>query len=272
MRHAILIAAVCGILNIVPAWADNDGCDIEANDRIAPELALCSVHAYNIGEATNPTGANKQLMKDVVALKTTVITQQMNKQYEYMDAMIRRFKTQLEKAVLTTKLQAAGAGANSNSNGASGGGYAGTGGAYAGNSGSGASRNDGRVTNIFLNDAQNCASKLDTTDMLNCLAENYSIIYEATNGGQTVSAEARKQLAADFIIMSNSGLLNKKGNLPIMNPTKKVDKADEYDASKCETDRAMSQRSGLQTCLTAHSSNIRNAKDEYNRKNRQDKK
>lgn len=86
-----------------------DGCDSADNNRISPELALCSVHAYNIGEVQNPTGANRQLMKDVIALKTTVITQQMNKQYEYMDLMIRRFKTQLEKAVLTTKLQASGA-------------------------------------------------------------------------------------------------------------------------------------------------------------------
>ncbi|MDE5615269.1 MAG: hypothetical protein K2I81_00340, partial [Alphaproteobacteria bacterium] len=45
-----------------------DGCDNEANDRITPELALCSVHAYNIGVAENPSGANKQLMKEVVAL------------------------------------------------------------------------------------------------------------------------------------------------------------------------------------------------------------
>lgn len=97
-----------------------DGCDNEANDRIAPELALCSVHAYNIGQAQNPSGADKQLMKDVVALKTTVIAQQMNKQYEYMDSMIRRFKTQLEKAILTTKLQSAGAAPSSGDGGASG--------------------------------------------------------------------------------------------------------------------------------------------------------
>lgn len=86
-----------------------DGCDNDANDRIAPELALCSAHAYNIGLSENPSGADKQLMKEIIALKTTVIAQQMNKQYEYMDSMIRRFKTQLEKAVLTTKMQAAGA-------------------------------------------------------------------------------------------------------------------------------------------------------------------
>ena len=102
-----MVAAICGILVAGPVRAAGDGCEDEKNDRITPELALCSVHAYNIGSSSNPTGADKQLMKEIIALKTTVITQQMNKQYEYMEAMIRRFKTQLEKAVLTTKLQAA---------------------------------------------------------------------------------------------------------------------------------------------------------------------
>ncbi len=253
---ALLLCAVLA----GPARA-NDGCETESNDRITPELALCSVHAYNIGVAENPSGANKQLMKEVVALKTTVIAQQMNKQYEYMDAMIRRFKTQLEKAVLTTKLQAAGAGTNGKDTTNNGGGtYAGVGGV-----GGGASRNDGRVTNVYLDGAQNCSAKLDTSTMIDCLSDNYLVIMDATNSGQTVTAEARKQLAADFAIMENSGLLNKNGTAPSMAPTKT---GGAYDDTKCK-ERAMSQRSGLQTCLTAHSANIRNAKDAYNRNNRQ---
>ncbi len=93
-----------------PASTTGNGCEDEDNDRIIAELALCSTHAYNIGLDQNPENtSDKQLIKDAVALKTTIMTQQMNKQYEYLESMMRRFKTQLEKAVLTTKLQKAGA-------------------------------------------------------------------------------------------------------------------------------------------------------------------
>lgn len=257
----MLIVAVLGALNVGHAMAAGDGCDSEDNNRIAPELALCSVHAYNIGDVTNPTGANRQLMKDVIALKTTVITQQMNKQYEYMDAMIRRFKTQLEKAVLTTKLQAAGAAASGNNNNTGGGSYSSGGVKVSGNS---SVRNDGRATNIYLDDAANCAAKLDTLEMINCLAENYSVIMDATNSGQTITAEATKQLATDFKLLANSGIFADVTKLQPQSNNK-------YD-SKCEQDRNLRQRNGIQTCLTAHSANIRKAKDEYSRQNRQDKK
>lgn len=92
------------------AFAAN-GCENQdKNDRINPALALCSVHAYNIGHITNPqNSADKQLMNEVVALKTTVMTQQMKKQFDYLEVTIRRFKTQLEKAILMAKLEAAGA-------------------------------------------------------------------------------------------------------------------------------------------------------------------
>ncbi len=233
------------------ARSASDGCDDENNDRITPELALCSVHAYNIGEQENPSGADKQLMRDVVALKTTVITQQMNKQYEYMDAMIRRFKTQLEKAILTTKLQAAGAGTNNPNTASASGAY--SGGSYT----SGANKE--RITNVYLAGAENCASKLDTLEMINCLGNNYAIITEATNTGQTVSSEARKQLATDFKLLINTGL--------IVDTSKQPRNSNGYN-NKCESDRSMAQRTGMQECLTAHSANLRAAKDEYNRNNR----
>ena len=92
----------------MPAYADN-GCENDDNDAIVAELALCSTHAYNIGATENPTGADKELMRDVIAMKTTLITQQMYRQYEQMESMLRRLKTQLEKAVLTTGLEAKGA-------------------------------------------------------------------------------------------------------------------------------------------------------------------
>lgn len=89
--------------------ADN-GCENEDNDAVVPALALCSTHAYNIGEIHNPKEASgKQLMDSVIAMKTTVITQQLYKQYQQLESMLARFKTQLEKAVLTSTMEAAGA-------------------------------------------------------------------------------------------------------------------------------------------------------------------
>ena len=88
------------------AAAVDESCD--NNDYVTPELALCSTHAYNISMATNPENdADKALMRDVIAMKTTVITQQMYKQYEQMESMLRRLKTQLQKAILTNDLKVA---------------------------------------------------------------------------------------------------------------------------------------------------------------------
>lgn len=178
---------ICGALVASPAFAAGDGCDDENNDRITPELALCSVHAYNIGEGTNPTGSDKQLMKDVVALKTTVITQQMNKQYEYMEAMIRRFKTQLEKAVLTTKLQAAGAApSSSDGDGSDGTSYSG------GTSGmSGGRKNNG------LSNAEDCVNSYTSyPDVYQCLLRNIGKIQSAVTAGDM--GAARRQLKIDL--------------------------------------------------------------------------
>jgi len=164
-----------------------DGCDDEKNDRITAALALCSVHAYNLGLSSNPTGADKQLMKEIVALKTTVIAQQMNKQYEYMETMIRRFKTQLEKAVLTTKLQAAGAAPSSSSDGsASGGGY----------SGGGSGGSSGVHTNRGLANAEDCASSYSSSsEVMQCLLRNLSKTSGAIASGDL--GTARRQLKQD---------------------------------------------------------------------------
>lgn len=224
----------------------SNGCDDESNDRIIAELALCSTHAYNIGQDTNNINAtDKQLMRDVVALKTTVITQQMDKQYEYMEATLRRFKTQLEKAILTTKLQAAGATTTAGS---------------AGGSSSGASVGVGanRMTNVSLDGAQNCAEDLvNQSDFINCLSSNYKLISQATNFGQTTSNEARKQLVTDF------GLVNKYGRL---NNEMQPRKNNAYD-KKCENSNM--NRTVLQECLAAHASNIGTMQQNYDKSNRQ---
>ncbi len=183
LRCTVVVAAVFCFIFVLPVGAADNGCDKEQNDKIMPELALCSTHAYNIGATQNPSGADKQLMKDVVALKTTVMTQQMNKQYEYLEAMIRRFKVQLEKAVLTTGLEAKGA-ASSNSS-----------------SGTTFKSND---RNIFMAGVKNCNNELLPTDVMTCLNANMNTISNMSSNADNISLELRKQLKNDFNLLVNT--------------------------------------------------------------------
>lgn len=178
---------------VAPVVAAENGCDNVENDAIVAELALCSTHAYNIGATTNPTGAEKELMRDVIAMKTTLITQQMYKQYEQMESMIRRLKTQLEKAVLTTGLQAKGA--SSSSGGAS----SSSGGAY---------RSDDKY--VVLAGTENCMQKGGIDSAVSCIQSNVRIVMSAVNAGNT--SQARKQLEKDLDVASVWGVVVKPTN------------------------------------------------------------
>ena len=177
----LLVLLVCAL----PAYADN-GCENDDNDAIVAELALCSTHAYNIGETKNPTGADKELMRDVIAMKTTLITQQMYRQYEQMESMLRRLKTQLEKAVLTTGLEAKGASSSGSS------------------SSSGGSSFKSNDRNIHLYAAKNCNEELLPMDVMKCLNTNMNTISNATGNADDVSLEAAKQLANDFTLLKHT--------------------------------------------------------------------
>lgn len=189
------IAAICAVLSPALA-ATGNGCDKESNDRINPEIALCSTHVYNIGQTQNPASeTDKQLMRDVVALKSTVMTQQMYRQYEYLDATLRRFKTQLEKAVLTTKLMAAGADASSVGSSS----YSGV------STGNSTYRNVDQ--NIKLAGAQNCMTTTTFQNAYSCLSSNVQLVLNAVNGGNSVG-EARRQLDADLAVAATWGIIS----------------------------------------------------------------
>ncbi len=168
----------CGLLAALVIWtpavADN-GCENDNNDAIVAELALCSTHAYNIGETENPTGADKELMRDVIAMKTTLITQQMYRQYEQMESMLRRLKTQLEKAVLTTGLEAKGASSSSSSS---------------------SFKSDDR--NIHMAGVNNCLNYYQDSELLKCYTDNLNMIINMSVNGNNVSSELKKQLVQDF--------------------------------------------------------------------------
>ena len=249
----MVVAVLCGVCGA--ARAALDGCDDDSNNRITAELALCSVHAYNIGNIQNPTGADRQLMKDVIALKTTVITQQMEKQYEYLDSMIRRMKTQLEKAVLLTKLQAAGAAGDGNaSSGKSYGGSYSGGGYNGGTSGT----NNSRITGVYLDGAQNCGRLLDMQEMLNCLNSNYSVISNATNDGQKPTSEARQQLHYDINSLHNAASMYKDAKL--------ITKLDNSTIDCTKTTGILSK--WIQECLLVQANNIRIMRNAYQQSNK----
>ena len=176
-------------------YAADSSCDNPDNDYITAELALCSTHAYNIGEVQNPTGANRELMQEVVAMKTTVIAKQLYKQYEEMELMMRRLKTQLDKSLTLAALKiAAGESGNNGGDDSSSGSYSSSGG------------RDG------LDMAQNCLRSVDggIDAAKRCLQSNINLIQRALENGDRTAA--RKQLIADLEAADSWGIWKKEGN------------------------------------------------------------
>lgn len=177
IKRFFILPLVVGVMAF-PAMAADNGCEDEGNDYVTAELALCSTHAYNINLTENPKDASgKQLMNDVIAMKTTVITQQLYKQYEQMESMLTRFKTQLEKAVLTSSMGAAGAKTDDGDDG-------------------GSYRSSDK--SIILSGATNCLQVWSngTDAALDCLGRNVQLIITAINAGN--ATDARKQLKKEI--------------------------------------------------------------------------
>ena len=221
-------------------------------DYILPQYAMCTTHVYNIGKTENSSvAADKQEMKDVIALKTTIMTQQMKAQYDYLDATMRRLKTQLEKAILTTKLQAAGASTTSD------------GGTYtSGNTGD---------KNIYLAGTNNCGNMDTTTGVFTCLRRNYDTIYNSSNGGTNITTELRKQLANDIsVVVSNSSIstgltANTKSTPESGLPYVKVDD----QIANCSVVKEVQGRKVFQECLSRLNIQIRLASDNLNSRQQQ---
>lgn len=233
-RVAVFVLAL--LCTTVPVYAASDnGCSDEDNNYITPELALCSTHAYNIGFTENPDNeASKQTMRDVVALKSTVMMQQMYKQYQYLDATLSRLKTQLEREILTSKLEAAGASSGSSSSSAS----------------TSASYND---RNIYLAGTSNCNNESTVTGVFNCLRNNYNLIYNMSNSGTNLTIELRKQLANDCDVVSQNASvagLNANSLKSVSVGTSSVD---------CTLYTNIKTRNEFQKCMEAINVQIRNA-------------
>lgn len=226
-----------------------NGCEDDSNDAIVAELALCSTHAYNIGDTTNPDGSDRELMQDVIAMKTTLITQQLYQQYAQMESMLRRLKTQLEKAVLTTGMQAAGAKATTEDSSSAGGG--------SGEASSYSSTN----RNIKVEGARDCNREATQIKVLECLQSNLSVIYEISGNGSEASPEARKQLAIDFKTLSS--VANQNSQSPIV--------WESGQEQKCtgNNGRSMGNRKSFEECLDKFTAELRKKYEYLQEKERQ---
>lgn len=229
------VASIVAALGIVmPAYAviDNTGCDDENKLYINPDLALCSTHVYNIGLTQNPDdSAHKQMVKDVVALKTTLITQQMYSQYEILETTVKRLKTQLEKQVLLDRLKAVSAAAN------------------------GGSTNDSDSNKGTTNDKQNpigenCMNKTTQLNVIECL-QNHIVLMDNANDAGNV----RRQLNTDIEVAKTWGIIEQKD-------------LDEDTNKTCSTGLSTQQKS-VKACINWFRAKISIKKDNMNKSNNQ---
>ncbi|MDR0967286.1 MAG: hypothetical protein LBL75_00410 [Rickettsiales bacterium] len=145
-------------------------CDENNADYIDPSFVLCSTHAYNTGNKFNPTDTEgREIMNSAIALKTTLISQQMKLQYDFLKSTIKRIQTQMEKAVLMASLEKAGADTDGGS----------------------------LSSSATLAGIRNCDNVSTDPQVLECLRENYNILVQNQSGNKTA---VRKQLEKDIDI------------------------------------------------------------------------
>lgn len=229
VKRIFNVLFVLALVASMPVFAADNGCENPDNDVITAELALCSTHAYNIGSMENPSGADKELMKDVVAMKTTVITQQMYRQYEQMESMLRRLNTQLEKAVLNMKLQKAGASSDDD-----------------GGSSSSSWRSENK--NIHISRARDCMEEVGDEQILKCYQNNLNAIADVSENGNDVTAELRKQLVQDYSRLSAMTFVSPNACTV---------------SDKCKSEATMKKRDDFRACLNEARTCLQNQNRAY---------
>ena len=186
MKIFNVIFCVLMCLAPVVACADVDDSDCVMYN---PAFALCSVHSHNVGYydetntklPINPVNAEEvAYMNEVIALKATVIAQQLKEQYDELNAVVKRFKTQLEKAVLTSKIEVL------------------TGNAASGNSGGGSGAAVNTIGGgVVIAGASDCQTYSGSANIGSCLMTNSAIIVNTANSD---TGAAKKQLANDLYV------------------------------------------------------------------------
>lgn len=241
-------ALLLGLVMAVPAFATtrDNGCGDPDNVYINPELALCSVHAYNIGRTNNPnsSSADSQIMRDVVALKTTVMMQQMYKQYSFLEATINRIKTQLKREILTTQAEVAGAPSGSSSGTSS----------VGGNNG--------------VSGAENCRTAGSTADVMSCLSRNVDRIATAISNSDI--GAARRQIDTDLETLKLYDNLEKTADDPTNNikDDKSISQPFETAYTKCNSANTNRQKmlecvDYMRVCITRNIEYLQNQNRTY---------
>lgn len=153
--------------------------------------AICDTHPYNAnlknvekeGDPNTIDTENQEKMNEIIGLKITVISQQMYKQYEYLRATLQRLKIQLEKSVLTSNLEAAGAKSDSSS---SGGGLLGGG--------------TNKDSAVVLSGAINCSYQVDFDRFVDCISGNIQSIIRAADSADKKNACVQLQWDLNSVV------------------------------------------------------------------------
>ncbi|MBO4480179.1 MAG: hypothetical protein J5742_00955 [Alphaproteobacteria bacterium] len=187
LLRVMVVAVVCMASFGAYAYYDDDEDEDVGCQFFSPAYALCTIHAYNVGLAQNPTDSTQIAdMNEVIAMKSTVIAQQMKQEYDFLNAMVKRFKTQLEKAVLTSKIEV----------------LTGTSSSSTSSSSSSSLANNGLAT------AEDCDT-LDLANIYDCLLRNLNKIENAVDRDTT---NARKQLQNDIAVANGYEMCGKDKN------------------------------------------------------------
>jgi hypothetical protein len=174
-KYLIILCSL--ILTPFAARAGQCGPD---SQYVEPQYALCSTHAHNIGKGSNPTESEDMAnMREAVRLKSILIAQEMKRQYDMLDATMRQFRVQLQKAVLFP---------GDNTGGSAGGPLS---------TNTGSSYTSNRNADVVLDGAENCRSFTTVTERLTCLSGNIQAISNYYREIGRVDADIKKQLELD---------------------------------------------------------------------------
>jgi len=217
--------------------------DTEDCPYINPIFAICDTHPFNMGQdadfnqgttdiktssgTTLKVNERQGEMNRIIGMKITVVSQQMYKQYEYLNATLRRLKTQLQKAVLTSNLEAAGAKSES---------------------GSSYSSVNNEDKTIHLAGAENCSNKTSSDSAYSCLQTNISLIIS--------SVASNKKKACDQLIST----LNSAKTWGIDSESKEGSKV--YDTRECKNVLSKNcEKTSITTCAQTLNAKVVQAKE-----------
>lgn len=178
-------------LALTPLFATDDktGCDNSDNDYIKSDYALCSTHPYNVGLNKIPDASGRNVMREVVAMKSELITQQMYQNYHALESMLNRLEKQLRKAVLSAQYKVASGNSGSKSSG----------------SNDEDERRSRGTKSTAISSANDCGAKTSHDEIIACLNSNIQIIRNEIGNGSL--SNARQQLKQDLATAQMNGYI-----------------------------------------------------------------